>query len=87
MIKNKITKYIYLWKNQGYKDDISDEVPEGLMRLNLAPSYKAICIALLKNDHNLISLGMSAPKSRWYNELKKIEIDERIKHEPRTKYT
>lgn len=47
------------------------------MRLNLAPSYKAVAIAILKNDHNLISLGFSAPKSSWYDALKKMEIEKR----------
>jgi len=51
------------------------------MRLNLAPSYKAIALAILKNDHHLTSLGYSAPVSPWYNAIKKLEIESRISAE------
>lgn len=63
--------------SHGYPDDIPDEVPISLMNRNLAPSYKAICLALLKNDHNLESLGFSAKKSEWYSAFKRVEIEGR----------
>lgn len=44
---------------------------------NLVPSYRKIAIAILKNDHHLISLGFPPPTSEVYNELKRIEIKER----------
>jgi len=44
---------------------------------NLVPSYRKIAMAILKNDHHLISLGFQAPKSEVYNQLKRIEIKER----------
>jgi len=47
------------------------------MKLQLAPSYKAIAIAILKNDHSLKSLGFEEKKSGWYHALKKIEISQR----------
>jgi predicted phosphoadenosine phosphosulfate sulfurtransferase len=47
------------------------------MRLALAPSYKAICFAILKNDHSMQSLGFSPRPSPWYMELKRIEISQR----------
>lgn len=77
--KDRIFKYINSWKEKGYPDDIPDFVPDELMKLNLAPSYKAIAIAILSNDINLNSLGFSSPKSEYYSVLKKIEIDERNK--------
>jgi predicted phosphoadenosine phosphosulfate sulfurtransferase len=48
------------------------------MKLGLAPSYKAIAIALLKNDMGLHSLGFSPIKSEWYSAIKRIEIAERL---------
>jgi predicted phosphoadenosine phosphosulfate sulfurtransferase len=77
----KINIYITKWKKRGYKKDIPDEIPEELINLNLAPSYKAICIAILKNDHSLSTLGFTPKKSEWYNEIKKQEIKLRNKNE------
>jgi predicted phosphoadenosine phosphosulfate sulfurtransferase len=79
MIIKKINEYICLWKKKGYPIDIPDEVPEELSKKNLAPSYKAIAIAILKNDHSLKSLGFTPKKSKYYSILKKIEIEERDK--------
>lgn len=76
-MKAQINAYIRNWKKCGYPDGIPDEVPLPLMRLNLAPSYQAICIAILKNDHALKSLGFSAPPSKWYSAIKRVEIEER----------
>lgn len=76
-MKKKINQYIATWKNRGYSDDIPDEVPHVLMKLNLAPSYKAIAVTILKNDHNCTSLGYSSPKSEWYNFYKREELIQR----------
>ena len=65
------------WKRRGYPNDIPDEVPLRLMQLSLAPSYKAICIAILKNDHAMKSLGFTPPDSQYYTALKRIEIQGR----------
>lgn len=78
-MREKILSYIKQWKGRGYSEDIPDEVPSELMRENLAPSYKAIAIAILKNDHNLKSLGFEPTKSKWYGILKRIEIENRVK--------
>ncbi len=76
-IHQKIQEYIEGWKQCGYSDDIPDEVPDKLMQLQLAPSYKAICFAILKNDISLKSLGFTPKNSIYYSMLKKIEIDAR----------
>ena len=47
------------------------------MTLGLAPSYKAIAIALMKNDMNLLSLGFSSEPSAWYGFLKRDELIKR----------
>jgi len=75
-MKLKITKYVKQWLKRGYSE-IPDEVPDQLSQECLAPSYKAIAMAILKNDVSLSSLGFSPPKSKWYNELKRLEIQER----------
>jgi len=49
------------------------------MRSGRVPSYKAIGLAILKNDLALQSLGFSGENSEWYSILKKIEIAERDK--------
>lgn len=74
-MREKIKQYIQSWKKQGYPDDIPDEVPERLMSLGLAPSYKAICFCILKNDHACKSLGFSPPVSQYYYALKGIELN------------
>ena len=74
-MKRKINRYISTWKKQGYSDDIPDECPDELMNLLLAPSYKAIAIAIMKNDHSMKSLGFTPKKSEYYHTLKKIEIE------------
>lgn len=73
-MRGKIAHYIETWKARGYPDDIPDEVPDPLMQRNLAPSYKAICVCILKNDHHLTDLGYSAPKSKWYDAIKQEEL-------------
>lgn len=78
-MRRKLAEYIKDWKLKGYKDDLPDEVPDVLMKLNLAPSYKAICLAILKNDHTLKTLGFTPPKSKWYSHFKRIEIEQREK--------
>ncbi len=75
--RERVLQYIETWKERGYSQDIPDEVPDELMNEGLAPSYKAICFALLKNDMQLTSLGYSATNSKWYGVLKRIEIEGR----------
>lgn len=71
----RVEQYIQTWRKQGYLTDIPDEVPAEIMAH--APSYKAIAIAILKNDLQFISLGLAPAESRWYSELKRIEIEQR----------
>ena len=73
----KVNRYVRIWKDRCYFDGIPDEVPDSLMNLNLAPSYKAIAIALLRSDVSLISLGFVPVACPWYCALKRIEISQR----------
>lgn len=72
-----INEYVKTWRSRGYSNDIPDEVPDDLMELCLAPSYKAIAFAILKNDHACISLGQERRSSEWYGAIKRIEISKR----------
>lgn len=74
---DKIAEYVGKWKRQGYPEDIPDEIPAELMHDNLAPSYKAIALALLRNEHGLESLGFTPPTSLWYSALKRVELADR----------
>lgn len=76
-MRTKILEYLRMWEQRGYAEGIPDEVPIVLMRENLAPSYKAICFAILRNDAPLQSLGFTPQRSRWYDELKRLELSSR----------
>jgi len=76
-MKRKINQYIQTWLGHGYPDGIPDEADPVLESLNKAPSYRAICRAIMKNDTTLISLGFSRPECAAYNTLKRIELRER----------
>lgn len=71
----RVREYVQIWRERGYSEDIPDEVPEALMRLGLAPSYKAIALAILRNDLQFLSLGFQPKVSAWYGELKRIQFE------------
>ena len=73
-VRSRVMSYIRYRVPRGYENGIPDVVPHQLMIQNLAPSYKAISLCILKNDLNLTGLGFSAPESAWYGSLKRIEI-------------
>lgn len=75
-MKQRIYKYINTWTSRCYKE-IPEEVPIEIMRRNLAPSYKSICLAILQNDHSLHTLGFTPRESIYYGILKRIELSER----------
>lgn len=65
-----VQRYLKLWMSRDYPNDIPDEVPEQLARENLAPSWKAIACALLKNDMLLTSLGFTTGRESLCGRLK-----------------
>jgi predicted phosphoadenosine phosphosulfate sulfurtransferase len=79
----RITEYIKKWIDRCYINGIPDEVPNKLAKSNRAPSYKAIAIAILKNDHSLKTLGLKGTHSKWYDEYKRIELKERYERDNR----
>ena len=68
-LTERIDNYVTTWENRCYPDGIPDEVPDGIMRSFRAPSYKAIAMALLKNDLGLIGLGFQGRHSQYYDAL------------------
>jgi hypothetical protein len=73
-IRRKIAQYVRVWERRGYPAGIPDEAPARLEQLGKVPSYRLICIALMKNDKNLLYLGFSRPECQLYNELKRQEF-------------
>jgi predicted phosphoadenosine phosphosulfate sulfurtransferase len=73
-MNQKIKSYINKWKKCGY-DEIPEEIPLRIFQLDLAPSYKSICILLLNNEFNIDR----SKKSIWYSELKRIELTQKGK--------
>lgn len=75
--RGRIAWYLEMWGDRGYSAGIPESVPEELMRKRLAPSWRAIALALLQNDLHLTSLGFSAPCSKWYGVIKRAELERR----------
>lgn len=47
-----------MWESRCYSDGIPDEVPHKLTFSGRAPSWKAVAICLLSNDHQFQKMGM-----------------------------
>ena len=63
----RLDAYVAAWQGKGYPDDeLPDEVPGRIASLCLAPSWRAVGVALLRNDVALSSLGVSSPAPAWY---------------------
>ena len=67
-------EYVQTWRRRCYSTDIPDEVPKKVMQSGRAPSYKAIALAILRNDLQLYSLWFSTPSYE-----KQLEIVERAR--------
>ena len=80
MVQQKIKDYINLWEKRCYSNGIPDQAPVEIN--DKVPSYKKICLCLLKNDFNLKGLGYEVKKSKYYNILKRIELEKRKKTQP-----
>lgn len=76
-MRDRIERYISKWESQGYSEGIPDEADSRLEALNKAPSYRAICRAIIRNDIALTSLGYSRPVCETYDAIKRLEIENR----------
>lgn len=73
-MRKRIEAYIRNWTSKGYPDGLPDEAPRRLEEANKVGSYRQICIALMKNDWNLLTLGNSRPPCQIYMSLKRAEL-------------
>lgn len=64
--KNKIARYLKWYKDRGYPDGIPDCVDPVLEQKGLAPSWRRLCKALLRNDYWCKTIGFSPTKSQAY---------------------
>lgn len=76
---DRIKAYISKWERRGYPEGIPDEAPCELEALGKVPSYRLICLTILKNDKHCETLGYSRPKCEAYMAIKKAEIAARKK--------
>lgn len=72
--KRLVDEYEREWVRRCYFDGIPDEVPKIIDSDHLAPSWKRIAFALLKNDMAMEALGNTPKQSSWYGVLKRIEL-------------
>lgn len=80
--RKKIERYIKLWEDRCYPNGIPDQGPMELESNSLIPSYRQVCIAIMKNDYQLKTLGYSRLKCKAYMAIKRDEliIRGKIKH-------
>jgi predicted phosphoadenosine phosphosulfate sulfurtransferase len=60
-----------MWEKRCYFRGIPDECPPKLAKAMRVPSYKAIAMAILKNDLHLTSLGFSNKESNLVEQVYK----------------
>lgn len=85
MTRKAAMAYIKKWKNRGYRKDIPDQSPQVLERRGLAPSYRAICLAILSNDIELKTLGVKKDWRKSIIETRKMKdalLVKDVKSEP-----
>ena len=75
--KDRIINYIKMWEARCYRGGIPDKAPRRLEQLGRVPSYRRVCICIMKNDFSLSFLGYEKNKPSVYHELKKEELIER----------
>lgn len=64
-----MNRYIETWENRCYSGGVPDEVPQLLAVTLRAPSYKAIAMAILRND--MSELGFSSQESELTQQLRR----------------
>jgi predicted phosphoadenosine phosphosulfate sulfurtransferase len=80
-MKSRIADYVKTWEDRCYPEGIPDEAPPELEAAGLVPSYRRICLAIIKNDVQLQTLGYSRVPCPIYMEIKRVEIAARHRDE------
>lgn len=70
--RNKILLFEKWWMQRGYPDGIPDHAPYALEAKRLAPSWRRVCKALLRNDYWCKGLGFSQHKSAAYEKYQEL---------------
>ena len=73
-----VQHYLTIWKARDYSGGIPDEVPDALMRDNLAPSWKAVALSILNNDMMLHRLGFARKSCDAYRDAKEKQLSKWI---------
>lgn len=69
-LTQRVKEYETVWMTRCYSDGLPDDVPNNIQKSGRAPSYKAIAIAILKNDMQLKSLGFAPVESELCRQLR-----------------
>ena len=80
--KKRLLTYAKTWEQRGYPEGIPDEADANLEFLGKVPSWRRICLAIIKNDITLKSLGQSRKPCELYMTLKRKELEEKGKLKP-----
>lgn len=67
---SRVKAYIKYWEDNCYPQGIPDELPMALQLSGRAPSYKALCQAILSNDLTLKKLGFDSKCPDWVSQYK-----------------
>jgi predicted phosphoadenosine phosphosulfate sulfurtransferase len=70
----RVNHYVGVWESRCYSDGRPDEIEVKLMRSMRAPCYKALALAILKNDGLLTSCGYKKIKSQYEDALRNAKI-------------
>lgn len=73
-MKEKVLAWVKKWEGRGYSNGIPDEADIGIELAERAPSYRRICMAIMKNDVQLESLGYTREVCPTYMSLKREEL-------------
>jgi len=74
-IQDRLLNYVRDWESKCYLNGLPDDAPAEIF--DMVPNYRRIALAILRNDNTLKSLGFTPPKSKYYSQLKRIEISKR----------
>lgn len=68
-LTGRVALYIETWESRCYFDGIPDVISNKLIASGRVPSFKAIALAILRNDHNCYALGFSEGSSEMFEQI------------------
>ena len=72
---DKINNYIQVWESRCYSEGLPDEIPALLAATLRVPSYKAIAVAILRNNVN--EVGYSVGTTDICEQLRRSQLNQR----------